>query len=176
MTDADMRPCASEPSSIGADRTAPAICYRPIERACRARLCPSQYRQSVGQDDRLVWRPIEPNSVFSESVQARRKHDTLLRRACEDVAACARISIEPVGIVERARANAEDVRKPFEVEIYGRSASAAEIYRDALVAGVRTMIVGFRSGAGERDVRPPEYGFDQIGRPGQLLTTAAACS
>jgi len=44
------------------------------------------------------------------------KYDAPLGRAREDEAALALAAIEPIGVVERAAAQSEDVRKPLQIE------------------------------------------------------------
>ena len=77
------------------------------------------------------------------------------------------------GIVERARAHANEARKSFEREMKRGSAVVAEVQRDALVAAVRAMVVGTRRGSTEDDILDSEDRFDEERRPGDPLAKGA---
>ena len=60
--------------------------------------------QRVGEHGGLVWGSIEPECMLFKEIYACRKDDAPLSRTDEDMAACARVLIEPIGIIERAAA------------------------------------------------------------------------
>ena len=113
------------------------------------------------KNDRRVRRPVELERVLAVGIQTGGQHYTVLRRAREDVATHSWASIKPIGIVERAPAQPEYVRKSFQVQIHRRAAPAAEIQGDALLAGIRSVIISFWDDSGEHDVLSLEYWFNQ---------------
>ena len=72
------------------------------------------------------------------------------------MAAFAGTAVKPVGIVERAAAQAEDVGEALEIQEELGAAAATEIQRDALVARVGAVVIGFRGTAREHDVLTAE--------------------
>ena len=92
------------------------------------------------------------------------KHYAFLGRAGEDVATRLWASIEPIGVVERASTQAQDIRKSLEIEAEGRAAPAAEVQRYALPATIRLVLVGPRSRSGEDDIFLLKDWLDQVRR------------
>ena len=88
----------------------------------------------MGEHGGLVCGSIEPERMLCKEIYTRRKDNAPLRRTDEDMAVCAPGKIEPIGIIERAAAYPQDVRKALQVEAERRRAPAAEIESDALAA------------------------------------------
>ena len=125
------------------------------------------------KDNRLVGCAVNLKRVLHESVYARRQHYALLRRAGEDVATLALAAIKPVGIVERASAQPQNVREPLQIQADRRTTPSAKIQGDALVTGVRSVIIGLRPCSGENDILSSENWLDKEGRSREPLAKRA---
>jgi hypothetical protein len=124
----------------------------------------ARHHQGVRQHDGFVWCPIELEGMLPIDLETGGQHYAFLGRAGEDVAARLWASIEPIGIVERASTQAQDIRKSLEIEAEGRAAPAAEVQRDALPATIRLVLVGPRSRSGEDDIFLLKDWLDQVRR------------
>ena len=79
------------------------------------------------------WAYLQGECVLLVDARARRQHDADLRRAREDMPASRGASLEPVGVVERAAAQSQDVRKSLQIQIERGAACAAEVQGDAFL-------------------------------------------
>jgi len=133
----------------------------------------ARHHQGLRKNGRWVLCSIRQKRMFAEGVETRRKHHTLLCRTRKDVAAFLRTAIKPVGVVERACAQTENVRKSFHIQIQCRPASAAEVQADAHLAGIRSVMIRAHGISGEDDVFSPEYRLDEKRGACELLAKSA---
>jgi hypothetical protein len=133
----------------------------------------ANYHQRVGEDGGLVRYTVKPQGMFFVEPVACWQYHAVLRRAYEDVPTSIGRAIEPVRIIERSAADAENVRKPLQIEADGRCAFFAKMQCYSLSARVRSVVIGLGPHAVEYDVVSLEYRFDQIGRASQPLAKGA---
>jgi hypothetical protein len=133
----------------------------------------ASYHQCMGEDGWLVRYTVKPQGMFFVEPVAWWQYHAVLRRAYKDMLTRICGAIEPVWIIERSAAYAENVRKPLEIEADGRCTFFAKMQCHSLSASVRPVVIDSGPHAVEDDVLSLEYRFDQKGRASQPLAKGA---